>query len=323
MSAVVIAGRMRTPPAYVHQLSLNHSDGYLYVFSHQTPQWSPLIFLSPPCPSPCSPLHQAPLALHLPLCVLDWGVASYVSNLIDGDLGAPQQGWIQHCLDGLLIVGVPVAAALLMQHTACTGGSSVPDTSWTPSSSSKAGAPSSSHTHSRHQQQLTHNTTVSPAGPSTAQGRAQTVLAAASPATACVQLRSRKQRSRGAGVHGEGAGPQQGASPYAAAARGAPAPAAARHAPDPAAMRLSAAPYSPTLITAGPAGPGAPHHQQLLPALVASCVYEGWRGLPPECLYTPVTRLVPVNLKVSARAHALCSIYSQTVQKIQGCGSRY
>lgn len=178
-----------------------------------------------------------------------------------------------------------------------------PEPSWTPSSC-KPGASCVDHTQDGLQQQVSNSPAASSGEPGLSNWHSTppAVVSAASPA-AGARHRRRNQHLDGRRVLSAATDAPQGQGVpchQPPGTRSAPAPATARPPPGSTLTQLAAAPYRPTSITGGSAERHAPHQQQLLPALVASCAQEGWRELPPGCWYTPVTQLVPVNMKVSA-----------------------
>jgi hypothetical protein len=208
------------------------------------------------------------------------------------------------------MVGVPVAAAVLMQHTGRSKGTSRLAVELTQtSSSSKVGTFCSGHTHNSQQQQQQAAAAAAPAEACTSISRSWiqfscTLLLGC--ATCCRTVSTRGVGTAGAG---EGVGNPQGVSSPAVVATGPPSVAATASGPpapihggdDPAATLQPAASQPPTVPSGASARPAAfqqQQQQQVLPALVASCGPEGFRELPPQLWYTAVTRLMPVNFKV-------------------------
>jgi hypothetical protein len=237
-------------------------------------------------------------------------VTAITCSLVDSGLGAPQLSWAQHCLDGLLMVGVPVAAAAIMQHTGRSNGTSrlACELTRTPSSS-KPGTSCSSHTHTGQQQQKpAHSSAEAEAGSSCPAASSPAVPPAASP-TPQVRHGSLHQGPGGTAGPGEGVGDPKGVPSHAVATTGPPT----RAAVGTAATLQPAAPQPSTPLSGGSARPAAPQQQQqqhVLPALVASSGPEGFRELPPQFWYTAVTRVMPVNFKVWCEGTGGCGVRS-------------
>jgi hypothetical protein len=246
---------------------------------------------------------QLPLVLQLPLCLLDWGGVAYTCSVMDQVLGAPPRPWGQHCLEGLLLVVLPVACAALAQHMqqqARSCGSS-PRASTSSASSSKSGAAACSHEHALQDPQQQQQKESYPAAlhAEAGAGCSKQQLPSPSPAppAAAEQAAQVQHGSTGdGGSSGAGAGGELCISPDMACAEASGPPAAHRH-------RAGTAGQA-----AGPLGPAAApdQQQQLLPYRVDSCQDEGQGELPPAWWYTPVTQLLTVQCKVRHHFLAGC-----------------
>jgi hypothetical protein len=227
--------------------------------------------------------------MQLPLCLLDWVVTAYAYRLVGNDLAGPLPGWAMHCLDGLLLVGLPaMAAASTQQRQHAAGASHQPRKPSGQGHNSKTGASSSGAGNVPRQE-------LPPPRLSAAAMEPQ-VAPAPPGAPAQEPPRSSSSVDSSAAVAGVAVLGEQGLSPILPAATGAPAGTA---------VQLTA-PCHHTGSTAQaaaavPVGQTTPCQQQLVPASLDPFGSDGWRGVPSRFHYTAVTRITPVNFKVGVQ----------------------